>query len=335
MCHEAAHLLEDKILSNFYEDRPVVARFLKSWLMTPSVWLAAALMLFAAAIALGYHQDQQIAVEKMAKPRGPAPLVTIQNFDSAAHSNLAGEVRLIAEVNFSNIYEIEFGPLDKREAAILIPLYPVSDAGWMAVRREVEGKTSPRPVLREDVNQDHVVPVGAILSRAPAAISSVLYLDHLVSRRIGAGTSGSVVEISGVEIQGFTENPTIVPMRGPFPIEMSAMPVIVEPTGFAAPLAAHDPAIHGEERELLTRVGIVFLLLAALFAVRPAPKAKRRRHTPRPAEAPAETKAMHRTFQPIRTQDEIFDAEDAEAAAEVRRRREATLLGVMAFKSRR
>lgn len=313
-----------------------MAHLLKTWLMTPMVWLAGAVMFFAMSIALGYHHDQQIADQKMARPRGPAPLVSIQNFDSAAHSNLSGEVRLIAEVNFENIYEVEFGPLENRETAILIPLYPVSDAGWMAVRREIEGKTSACPVLRQDVSREKVTPVGAIFSRAPHAITSSEHLDHLVSRRIGAGTTGSVVEISGVEMPGFTENPTIVPVRGPFPIEMAAAPVIVETTGLAAAAVDNVPGGHAEERQTLTRVGIIFLLLAALFAVRPSPKERRHRVKGYSADQSAErTAKSHKNFQPIRTQDEIFHAEDLEAAQQARRRREAVFQGLMAFRSRR
>ena len=309
-----------------------MAQVLKKCLFTPASWLTAAMMLFSISIALGYYKDQQVAVQALAKPRGPAPLVFVQDFDLNEHTNLAGEVRLIAEVDFGRVLGNDLEDPQKRGSASLIPLYRVSAVGQKAVSRESSGDKKVRPVLRVDRELGSAVPLGAIVSRFPRAVASNLDLDRFIAGRIGAGLYGTVVEVSGVMRSDLSLDTTFRPTTWQGAAAKDIVIVERFETERMLGLGAPD-----ETRLILTRLGLVLLLIAALLAVRPQTalivRDGTRRKPSKPRTVPEAN--LHCRFQPLATQDEIYEAEELEATRAADRRHHSGLILNVPFRSRR
>lgn len=295
-------------------------------MLSPHLWLAAAAISIAASFVVDYVDAQRTADRALALRQGPPPVAALQEFDPSRNVGPAREVLILAEADLGDPIVVKLVPGDDQRAAIIYPLFPVSDRGQAIVDRRATieatgGGTDPklaaiRPVARPDPDALRAVPpaaLGVILHWADDADADRVDPIALVARSFGPGDHGSVIEVNGERVA--PGDMALVVKGAMAAINLTIAPdfLAIAPFANGRVAALSPPPSSGLQRALLWG-GMTLGLGALLLSVRMfdvfAPRAdmpKRPGQQDRRISTGSTPKAQSR-FQTIPTQDEIYAA---------------------------
>jgi hypothetical protein len=295
-------------------------------MFSPHLWLGAAAISIAASFVVDYVDAQRTADRALALRQGPPPLAMLQEFDPARHTGPAREVLILAEADLATPIIVKLGPGDDQRAAVIYPLFPVSEPGQEIVARQATVQAAGggsdsrlaaiRPIPRPDAEAIYAEPptaLGVILHWADDADASNIDPVALVARSFGPGSYGSVIEVNGERV---APGDMALVVQG----AMAAKNLTIDPDFLAvAPFAngrvaaLSPPPSSGLQRALLWG-GMALGLGALLLSVRTVEVFTPRADTPkRPGQQDRRvstgiTPKARSRFQTIPTQDEIYAA---------------------------
>jgi hypothetical protein len=294
--------------------------------LSPHLWLGAAAISIAASFVVDYVDAQRTADRALALRQGPPPLAALQEFDPARHVGPAREVLILAEADLGNPIVVELGPDGDQQAAVIYPLFPVSEAGRTIVARRATVEAAAagadaklaaiRPIPRPDpeaVRTDPPTALGVILHWADDAEAAGVDPVALVARSFGPGSHGSVIEVNGERVA--PGDMALVVKGAMAAINLTIAPdfLAIAPFANGRVAALSPPPSSGLQRALLWG-GMTLGLGALLLSVRTVEALQPRTDTPkRPGQqdrrvSTGNTPKARSRFQTIPTQDEIYAA---------------------------
>lgn len=294
--------------------------------LSPHLWLGAAAISIAASFVVDYVDAQRTADRALALRQGPPPVAALQAFDPARNVGPAREVLVLAEADLGDPIVVRLGPGDDQRAAIIYPLFPVSERGQEIVARRATieaagGGTDAdlaaiRPVPRPDpdaLRADPPTALGVILHWVDEADAAGVDPVALVARSFGPGTHGSVIEVNGERVA--PGDMALVVKGAMAAINLSIAPefLAIAPFANGRVAALSPPPSSGLQRALLwggMTLGLGALLLSVRMVEVFAPRADAPR---RPGQqdrrvSTGNTPKARSRFQTIPTQDEIYAA---------------------------
>lgn len=286
------------------------------WIVVPRFWMTLGVVLLVSAMVLTYHNDQTRADRVLAtKVDLPDPVI-IQEFDRAAHSNLLGELQLLAETDFDRSVVRQFGEGAARESYLMVPVHPVSRGGMQRAIRLASGvfEVTHRPVARPSAEMPGA-PIAVLIYDVTGANSRARNAEAFGLTKIGRGFTGDLVIISGVVFSRalWSEGTTKAQ------VETAAREVFALPENVAIPLISPYVALRSapggtdmtEARNVLASMATIAILFGASLiarnlAKRPTLLKITGVRTPRPS-ASGRSEAF---FDPLLPQDEIQGSDD-------------------------
>lgn len=174
-----------------------------SLLLSPRLWLAAAVLAMGGSFVIDYVESQRTADRALALRLGPPPLVAIQSFDPSRHVGPAREVRVVAEADVTSPLIVDLGTAAGPQRAMIVPLFPLSDVGITAVRGRIdpiEGGAPVRPAPRPAAPAPRVDAMGFIVHRIDNGARGGVRADRLAAQFLGGGRYGSIVVVNGERV---------------------------------------------------------------------------------------------------------------------------------------
>jgi len=277
-------------------------------------------VLLVSAMGLTYHNDQTRADRVLAtKVDLPDPVI-IQDFDRGAHSNLLGELQVLAETDFDRSVIRQFADGAARDSYLMVPVHPVSRGGMQRARQisDENAEAPHRPVSRSAAVASDT-PIAVLIYDVTETIPRSRDAGAFGLRQIGRGFTGDLVLISGVVFSGalWAEGTTHAE------VEAAAREVFGLPEGSAIPLVSPYVALRSvpggtdmtEARNFLASLATVAMLFGASLIVRnlskrPVLLKMRGARKPRP-NASGQSEGF---FDPLLPQDEIQKSDEEHRA---------------------
>jgi len=297
---------------------------LKRLVFSAKSWAVAAVAAIGASFLASYIDAQSNADRALALRQGPPPAALIQDFDARIHQGPARELRLRAEAPLSNPVTVALGPDGRGPTAVIVALFPVSDAGRRGLSARLSGSgglEDMRPVPRPVQDRRPPEALGILLHEAGAAAE--VDVTTLVGNRFGAGPNGSVVEVNGERIAAGEMALVIQGAMAARDIRLADDFLVIAPYAQGRTAALSAERSSGVQKVLMWS-GVTLGLGALLVAVGGAGDPGRRIPAARPAASrdvrmsPGSTAKARSRFKPLPTQEEIYAAslaEDQEAPA--------------------
>lgn len=302
------------------------ASFLLKWLqnmaLTSRMWLSAGVFCFGMSIVLGYHQDQLVAHNAMAKKIGMPPTVLIQDFNQSRHSNILNEVQLLGEAALPQIITTNIGTETAPNWVQLLPLYPVGAESLPFANKffadASKGPRRPMPRAASKALSERAwnirpledKPMGMILIESGVSIEeAVLY------RRVGQGANGPLVAITGSLLASPRFHQKATSAFGNDGIwMMTDVPLIVP---YMNGLRVTGPSTNYDSwRSVLEWMAVVMILAGIANAFHLVQRLVVRRKPEPVFEKVEAVGAFPGVFQAIRTQEDIVREEQEEAERE-------------------
>ena len=316
---------------------------IKHIVKAPQFWMSVGGLFVAGSLLVGYHNAQMTADRVMALKSAPPGAVVVQDFKSDEHSNASGEMHLIAEANLNTPLVIQTGRANARGRAMLLPIFPVSDAGRRLLEpvedtmedraSSVSGPNTPPPVRPKPRNREVsslADALGFLYYPLPLYSEIDYRAEDLVTRRLGPGLNGTVVVIHGAEL--IDDSSALVGLsmivKGALIAkgrDVTQDMLIIEPfVGTRAVIAV--PPFYRQLQNSLFLAGLIIAAIAAYVSVRPSRPMQPRRSSRIVDPVMMYTRASKSTFQPIATQDEIYTEDEMEEERQQQRPRALLIL---------
>ena len=188
---------------------------LRNIVFSPKPWLAAGVILFGASAVVRYHEDQMAANSVLAQKVGLPSEVFLQDFSPDLHTNVVGELQVMAEIDLEGAAYINVGSTDNPQMVGVVPLFAVSRLSqpfaeaFLAESRGAARRPMPRPAASLMENASDATRILETQTLGVAVIDlakgqSIHTLRSLGLSDLGEGLHGPLVRIVGVEIYGAT-----------------------------------------------------------------------------------------------------------------------------------
>ncbi|NRA99504.1 MAG: hypothetical protein HRU32_06735 [Rhodobacteraceae bacterium] len=295
-------------------------KWLKSFFLTPHVWLAAAAISVAGSFVVDYVEAQKVADRALALRQGPPPSVALQNFRPLRDVGPAREVRVWAEAQLSNPVVVNLGSADAPQRAIMIPLYPLSDLGAERIQRMlVDGqdggvtRPTPRPMPSEI---ETTVAQGMLVHLTEKQIGPDDDVTALINRQLGRGQYGQVVEVNGERTDpgelSLVAKGVMAAQNG----EITDDYLAIAPYKYGRVVALAPPPSTGLQRALFWG-GVALALGAIMLSVKTIDvmpnRGGQKSGAPEQRMTPGQSDKARERFQSLPTQDELYAAKAATA----------------------
>ena len=283
----------------------------------PRFWLTLGAVLVLAAMALTYHNDQNLADRTLATKVSLPDPVLIQDFDRTTNVNLLGELRVLAETDMEMSVLRQFGEGDLRETYLLLPVFPVSDGsiaranGLMTAANAILHRPVGRPDLTDDVR-----PLAVLVYEMTDDVQGKRDAEAFGLSTLGRGFNGNLTLISGVVFaralwaDGTPQADVEIAARDAYGLgDGTNVPLIAPYRVFRSPANGIDMT---EARNILASCGMVSILFGLSLLLRTLTRRQTARVVPeRRGPVASNTGASKAFFAPLLPQDEIHDAENA------------------------
>jgi len=286
---------------------------LRKLIVSPKPWLAAGVILFGSSAVLSYHEDQMAANSVLAQKVGLPSEVYLQDFSPDAHTNMVGELQVIAEIDVDGTAYINVGSADVPHMLAVVPLFAVSRLSQPFATKFL---WDSRGAMRRPMPRS-IAPLLADLSEATRLLEGqtlgVAVIDLAEGQRIGSlrslglsvlgdGLRGPLVRIVGVEIDGDALIGSATEALAKQGIAIASDVPMLSPYSDprATVLAVRDMT---PIRQSLSWAAVLTIFISLVLRI-PFPKLFPRLREETIEEVPA-MHAFPAVFQPIRTQAEI------------------------------
>ncbi|MEL6519051.1 MAG: hypothetical protein AAFO80_01355 [Pseudomonadota bacterium] len=163
--------------------------FLSARLTDPRKMMLIAGLLAAMGLIAGYVEVQQQAERALALRSGPPPTVAVQDFIPARNIATAGEVAILAEVDFDRALVLSLRGAKPPRFALIAPIFDVSTAGSVRLTDDAPQIGPP--------STDPSRAAGYVIHVVPEAPTGAVDAAAMGLRSLGPGAFGDVVHLSG------------------------------------------------------------------------------------------------------------------------------------------
>lgn len=289
---------------------------------TRKIVLLAAILAGLGLVA-SYLEISRAADRELALRRGPPAPIALQEFRPSQDIGPASEVSIRAEADYSNAKILAIPGSEPSKRALVVPLFPLSEAGARLVS---DGRTRPtEPPLAEAVSQTE-----ATRMERPGALGLILYPmrdgdprrrgpSDLATQVFGMATHGTVIELNGRHADAGDFGLMAAGAFAASGIRLLKTHIAVEPyrdTRLAV-LSAPDTSLHMSKLLFLAAFGtLIIAAIVALFSLAIDSLLRAREDDGRFYDDEAlETATIHHPrFAPLPSQAEIKSAERASNA---------------------
>ncbi|MEM0948986.1 MAG: hypothetical protein AAGK37_16410 [Pseudomonadota bacterium] len=300
-----------------------VLKGIGSRLPDPRKLFAAAVVLGAIALFLGYVQYHDRADRDLALRQDPPAAVALQDFSASLHTGPTDELLVHAEAGFDQTFVLSVPGADPVRRALVAPLFPLSEVGQALIDAQSDGSKTAltAQVARRTGDGAAARPAAIGLLFHPLEAGGAAPEDPAVLARstFGAGLNGTVVALNGWVVKpadlglmaagAFTADGTM--LAGGY--------LAIQP--FSDGRAVALAAIPNSQTFLIPAVlALVLVLIGIVTAMRREPQVSAPMEYDEEysdmGEMDLEAHAAHPKFAPIPSQREIVEAAAARAPEE-------------------
>ena len=299
-----------------------------AWLTDPRSIFFVAAVFAALGLVGGYVEIHERADRELALRQGPPPKVALQEFAPVLHLGPADEVLIDAEAGFAQA-RVVVHPTDAgNRHALIVPLYPLSDAGKAIVEAGQDGNTAlnAQVARRADAGPETPLALGflvhPIASRSDAPEDAAVLAEEV----FGSGRHGTVMTVNGRagDTQGF--GMMAVGAITAMEIDLSPHYLAIRPfAGGRVAMLSGRPTSNAYL--IFVGAALIFGILGVVSALRAAREAEMimqafedddEDYEPQyePKTPAGMATGRHPKFAPIPTQEEIIEAAEVEPPAE-------------------
>ena len=234
----------------------------RTHLLSPHVWMTAAVFCFGASIVISYHQDQVSAAGMLAAKDGDPTEVLVQDFVADRHTNMAGQVHVVGQLGRDGAIRIDVGAGGVSRMVTARAVFPVGpDTLPLAQQHMAAVAGQPRrPIARADVEAYATYLAGlARLAEMPVAV--LIEEDGSATTgavALGDGDIGPLIEIKGETVAGSSLRENV---RNAF--AETGIPLIPE-VPLLSPMTSQAPVLITDDS--LTRVRHALAVAGAVMA---------------------------------------------------------------------
>ena len=224
--------------------------------------MTAAVFCFGASVVISYHQDQVSAADMLAAKVGDPAGVLIQDFVADRHTNMAGQVHIVGQMDRDRAVRLDLGIAGASRPLTAFPVFPVGPESLpLAQQHLAAGAGGPRrPMARADA-EAHARHLAGLARVADMPVAVLVEDDGAVTESVvalGDGAIGPLVVIRGEAVSGSALRDDA---RNAF--AETGMPLIPEVL-LLSPMPSHAPVLITDDS--LTRVRHALAVAGALMS---------------------------------------------------------------------
>jgi hypothetical protein len=300
-----------------------VPKWVRNSLTSPRTWLATGAFCIGSSFVVGYYADQQNAYQALYQKVGTPKEVFIQDFVPEKHMNIINHVNVLGEMDARTSVTINLGSADEPRMILVVPIFPVGSEMMPYALQDITRKTGVerRPVPRAEAAAlaERQGGIDALQGHAFALVVKTLADAQDGSRVLGESDfevlaeyeARQLVRLSGAIVSGRSLQVRLSDGLLQAGIPSTPDTLMIEPPSQLSVELVSEGAL-ARARTWLVSFGILFALLGAAMPLIVTAAPRKTQRVPA-TESVAASNAFPavRFFQPIATQDELFQEEDA------------------------